>query len=78
MSSSKNYAKVRASRNPPLKGDLEALGGLKGACQTCFDIRRIWKDRAKDVFYKALDTNHYLAEEEPDGAFEALNEFFGA
>ena len=54
------------------------LWGLKGACQTCFDIRSLWKDRAEDVVYKALDTNHYLAEEDPDGTFEALNEFFSA
>ena len=53
------------------------LWGLKGACQTCFDIKSIWRDSAEDVVYKTLDTDHYLAEEDPDGTFEALNEFFG-
>ena len=54
------------------------LWGLKGACETCFDIRNIWQDRAEHAVYKVLDTDHYLAEEDPDGTFEALHGFFSA
>ncbi len=81
MADTRNTAKAaefRSKQENRARCPTLVLWGLKGACQTCFDFRRIWKDRAKDVFYKALDTNHYLAEEEPDGTFEALNEFFGA
>ncbi len=55
-----------ADRHRKIRCPTLVLWGLKGACQTCFDIRSIWKDRAKDVVYKPLDTNHYLAEEDPD------------
>lgn len=67
-----------ADRHLKIRRPTLVLWGLKGACQTCFDIRSIWRDSAEDVVYKTLDTDHYLAEEDPDGTYEALNEFFGA
>ena len=66
-----------ADRQLKIRCPTLVLWGLKGACQTCFDIKSIWRNSAEDAVYKALDTDHYLAEEDPDGTFEALNEFFG-
>jgi haloacetate dehalogenase len=36
----------------------------------------IWKDWAKDVSGKAIDSGHFLAEESPDATARALLEFF--
>ena len=36
----------------------------------------IWKDWAKDVTGKAIDSGHFLAEENPDATARALLEFF--
>ena len=67
-----------ADRHVKIRCPTLVLWGLKGACETCFDIRNIWQDRADDVVYKALDTDHYLAEEDADGTFEALFGFLSA
>ena len=81
MADTRNTAKAaeyRSKQENRARCPTLVLWGLKGACQTYFDIRRIGKDRADDAVYKALDTNHYLAEEDPDVTFDALNEFFDA
>jgi haloacetate dehalogenase len=67
-----------ADRHLKLHCPVLVLWGLKGACETCFDMKCIWRDRVEDVIFQTLDTNHYLAEEDPDRTFEALYTFFCA
>jgi len=67
-----------ADRHVKVRCPTLVLWGLKGSCEISFDTKGIWKDRADEVIYKTLDTNHYLAEEDPAGTFKTLYGFFAS
>jgi haloacetate dehalogenase len=58
-----------------VRAPLLALWGRDGAVGRCFDVLKLWRERASDVRGHALPGGHYLAEELPDavaGEFEAF------
>jgi haloacetate dehalogenase len=56
-------ADVAAGRQ--LKQPLRVLWAEHGAVGQCFDVLRLWRERAKDVSGDRLPCGHYMAEEAP-------------
>ncbi|UUZ63903.1 alpha/beta hydrolase [Polaromonas sp. P1-6] len=55
---------------------LRVLWGEHGAVGQCFDVLRLWRERARDVSGLSLPCGHYIAEEAPALLLaEALNFF---
>jgi haloacetate dehalogenase len=55
---------------------LRVLWGEHGAVGQCFDVLRLWRERASDVSGSSLPCGHYIAEEAPALLLaEALNFF---
>ena len=57
---------------------LLALWGRRGVMERYFDVLATWRERARDVQGRALDSGHYLPEEVPDETAAALRAFFAA
>ena len=57
---------------------LLALWGRRGVMERYFDVLATWRERARDVQGRALDSGHYLPEEVPDETAAALRAFFSA
>lgn len=55
-----------------------ALWGANGAVGRCFDVLKLWRERAEDVQGHALPGGHYLAEEVPDMVADEFERFFDA
>lgn len=67
-------ADVAAGRQ--LAQPLRVLWGEHGAVGQCFDVLRLWRERARDVSGLSLPCGHYIAEEAPALLLaEALNFF---
>jgi haloacetate dehalogenase len=67
-------ADVAAAKRLPQP--LHVLWGEHGAVGQCFDVLRLWRDRAVDVSGLSLPCGHYIAEEAPALLLaEALNFF---
>ena len=55
---------------------LRVLWGQHGAVGQCFDVMRLWRERAVDVSGQCLPCGHYIAEEAPQLLLaQALNFF---
>ena len=55
---------------------LRVLWGEHGAVGQCFDVMRLWRERALDVSGQCLPCGHYIAEETPQLLLaQALNFF---
>jgi haloacetate dehalogenase len=52
------------------------LWSKQGQVTQWYDVISIWRDWADDVHGKAIEGNHYFAEQTPDATFEELHEFF--
>jgi haloacetate dehalogenase len=57
---------------------LQVLWGAKGALEAWYDPLAIWRDWADDVTGSAVDSGHFLVEEEPAVVLEALRTFHSA
>jgi haloacetate dehalogenase len=58
---------------------IHALWGKKGAIGKLWDVIEVWKQQANGpVTGKALDSGHYLAEEQPKEVLQELLQFFQA
>lgn len=67
-------ADVAAGRQ--LTQPLRVLWGEHGAVGQCFDVPRLWRERASDVSGLSLRCGHYIAEEAPELLLaQALNFF---
>jgi haloacetate dehalogenase len=53
-----------------------ALWGSKGSLEKWYDVPGIWRDWANDVQGRAIESGHYLPEENPDATYDALSAFF--
>ncbi|WP_342359410.1 alpha/beta hydrolase [Terrarubrum flagellatum] len=53
-----------------------ALWGERGAVHRCFDVLKLWRERADDVRGRSLPGGHYLAEELPDIVAQEFETFF--
>jgi haloacetate dehalogenase len=54
---------------------LLVLWGTRGS-QPSFDHLAIWREWAKDVHGRGIDSGHFLAEEAPDDVYQELSKFF--
>ena len=57
---------------------LQVLWGGKGALAAWYDPLAVWRDWADDVTGSAVDSGHFLVEEEPAVVLEALRTFHSA
>ena len=55
---------------------LLALWGANGAVGRCFDVLKLWRERASDVRGRSLPGGHYLAEEVPEMVADEFERFF--
>ncbi|AKJ28743.1 alpha/beta fold hydrolase [Caldimonas brevitalea] len=55
---------------------LRVLWGSHGTVGRCFDVLRLWRERADDVSGRALDCGHYIAEECPEALLGEMLEYF--
>jgi haloacetate dehalogenase len=53
---------------------LRVLWGDNGIVGKCFEVLKLWRERAADVSGRGVESGHYLAEEAPQ---EVLDEAFG-
>lgn len=51
---------------------LLALWGAQGAMQALYNVLETWRERAKDVRGKAMESGHFLAEEAPGAVLREL------
>jgi haloacetate dehalogenase len=65
---------VHAGRRLPMP--LRVLWGEHGAVGRCFDVLRLWRERADQVDGRSLPCGHYIAEEAPSLLLEDAFQFF--
>jgi haloacetate dehalogenase len=56
---------------------LLTLWGAKGFINRTYDVLSVWNEYAEQVEGKALDSGHYLPEEDPEAVYDELLRFFG-
>ncbi|MGF1477222.1 MAG: alpha/beta fold hydrolase [Geminicoccaceae bacterium] len=64
-----------------LQQPLLVLWGKKGLMHANFDVLATWRERHRHpehVTGHALDTGHFLVEEDPDGTYDAFSSFFSS
>ncbi|MCW2619306.1 MAG: dehH [Modestobacter sp.] len=57
---------------------LQVLWGAKGALAAWYDPLAVWRDWAEDVTGSAIDSGHFLPEEQPAATLAALRSFHTA
>jgi haloacetate dehalogenase len=57
---------------------LRVLWGEHGAVGRCFDVLRLWNERASQATGRSLPCGHYIAEEAPELLLAEAIEFFSA
>jgi haloacetate dehalogenase len=55
---------------------LRVLWGEHGAVGQCFDVLRLWRERATDLSGLSLPCGHYIAEEAPALLLQEAHQFF--
>ena len=55
---------------------LRVLWGAHGVVEACFDVLKLWSERADDVSGRSLPCGHYLAEEAPQAVLDEAFGFF--
>ena len=65
----------RADLDRKLECPLLVLWGARGVVARSYDVLSVWRERATDVQGQALETGHYLAEEDPEATLTALLAF---
>ncbi len=51
--------------------------GAKGFVHRSYDVLKVWRERARFVEGKALDSGHFLPEEIPLEVYKELIQFYG-
>ena len=59
-----------------IRQPLRVLWGEHGAVGQCFDVLRLWQERASNVSGASLPCGHYIAEEAPEVLLTQAFEFF--
>jgi haloacetate dehalogenase len=67
-------ADVAAQRR--LAMPLRVLWGEEGVVGKCFDVLRLWRERATEVTGRGLPCGHYIAEEAPALVLDEAFSFF--
>ncbi len=52
------------------------LWGANGVVQQCFDVLSLWRDRVNHVTGRAVDSGHYIPEENPGVVLQEALQFF--
>jgi haloacetate dehalogenase len=55
---------------------IHVLWGAKGVVQQCFDVLKLWHDRAINVTGRAVESGHYIPEENPTVVLQEALQFF--
>jgi haloacetate dehalogenase len=55
---------------------IHVLWGAKGVVQQCFDVLKLWRDRATQVSGMAVESGHYIPEENPAVVLREALSFF--
>jgi haloacetate dehalogenase len=72
------HDRADVARGVRLDVAVRALWGTHGTVGRCFDVLKLWRERAHHVSGRALDCGHYIAEERPDELLGEMLEFFKA
>lgn len=67
-----------ADKNTKMAMPVQALWGQKGLVGKLYDVIDVWRDYAKHVEGQSLNCGHFIPEEQPEQAAEALALFFKA
>ncbi|MDP3869036.1 alpha/beta fold hydrolase [Phenylobacterium sp.] len=59
-----------------IKVPVQVLWGSKGALAAWYDVLAIWRDWADDVQGQAIESGHFIPEENPAETLKALQAFF--
>lgn len=59
-----------------IKVPVQVLWGSKGALAAWYDVLAIWRDWADDVQGQAIESGHFIPEENPAETLKALRAFF--
>lgn len=68
----------RADRGRKLGMPLLVLWGAASAQGSGYDVLAVWRDHAENVIGHGIDSGHFLPEEAPEAAYQALRGFFAA
>ncbi len=66
----------RADRDRRLAMPLLVLWGRRSSQGSGYDVPGVWRDHAENVDGHAIDSGHFIPEEAPDAAYQALRGFF--
>ena len=66
----------RADRDRRLAMPLLVLWGRRSSQGSGYDVPGVWRDHAENVDGHAIDSGHFIPEEAPDEAYQALRGFF--
>ena len=59
-------------------GSLQVLWGARGALPAWYDTLEVWRSWGEDVTGSAIDSGHFLVEEQPAATLAALRSFHTA
>jgi haloacetate dehalogenase len=66
----------RAERGRKIAMPLLVLWGEKSGQGSGYDVLGVWRDHAEDVRGHGIASGHFIPEEAPDAAYQALRDFF--
>ena len=66
----------RADRGKKLRMPLLILWGERSGQGSGYDMLSVWRDHAENITGEAIGSGHFIPEEAPEAAFEALHRFF--
>jgi haloacetate dehalogenase len=66
----------RADRGRRLTMPLLMLWGRQSSQGSGYDVLVVWREHAENVRGHAIDSGHFIPEEAPDDAYQALSDFF--
>jgi haloacetate dehalogenase len=66
----------RADRGRKLTMPLLMLWGKRSSQGSGYDVLAVWREHAENVRGHAIDSGHFIPEEAPDDAYQALRDFF--
>ena len=66
----------RADRGRRIAMPLLMLWGQHSSQGSDYDVLGVWRDHAEQVTGHGIDSGHFIPEEAPDDAYQALREFF--
>ena len=66
----------RADRGKKLAMPLLVLWGQRSGQGSGYDLLSVWRDHAEHVTGHAIDSGHFIPEEQPDDTYRALRDFF--